>query len=64
MNTNILLILQFANAFTSAVNAGLAAALPPWPYKTLVVLIVGAFNVALGVMLQQIGNQTQPKKSS
>ena len=64
MNTDVLLILQFSNSFISAVNAGLAAALPPWPYKTLVVLLVGAFTVALGVLLQNIGNQTQPKQSS
>jgi|HubBroStandDraft_1064217.scaffolds.fasta_scaffold34402_2 hypothetical protein len=62
MNTNVLLLLQFINGFVGFVNAGLAAALPPWPYKELVVLMVGGLNIGFGSLLQHIGNQTGPGK--
>lgn len=61
MNTNVLLLLQFANGFVAFLNAGLAAALPKGPYTLLIALSVGALNAGLGTLLQNIGNKTSPK---
>lgn len=61
MNTNVLLLLQFANGFLAFANAGIAAAVPHGPYSLLIALGVGALNAGLGTLLQNIGNKTSPK---
>ncbi len=61
MNTNVLLLLQGFSVAVQFVNGGLAAALPPSPYKQIIVLMVGACAAAFSVVLQNIGNKTLPK---
>ena len=60
MSTRTILILQGVTAFISFVNLGAAIAIPEFPGKDFVVLVIGGLAAAFSVVMQHLGNQTPP----